>query len=269
MISPLQATLLGVVEGLTEFLPISSTGHLILAGRLLQLHGEAVKTFEVVIQGGALVAVLSLYRSRVASMWHGLMGQDAAGRALLIKVLVSFLPAAVAGMLLHHVIKTRLFAAWPVVAALGAGGMLMVGVDRWLRGRAAGSRTLESLTLRGALLIGCAQCLSLWPGTSRAMVTIVAGLVLGLPAAVAAEYSFLLALPTLGAAMLFDAATGAHELVQQVGALSIVCGVTAAALMATLSIRGFVRCVTRWGLAPFGWYRIGLAAVVWSVAAFP
>ena len=269
MISPLQATLLGVVEGLTEFLPVSSTGHLILAGRLLRLHGEAIKTFEVVIQGGALAAVFSLYRARVASMWRGLMGQDAAGSALLIKVLVSVLPAAAAGVLLRHVIKARLFATWPVVAALGVGGMLMVGVERRLRDRAAGSMALESLTLRSALLIGCAQCLSLWPGTSRAMVTIVAGRVLGLPAAVAAEYSFLLALPTLGAATLFDVATGARGLVQQVGTFSIICGVTAAALMATLSVRGFLRCVTRWGLAPFGWYRIGLAAVVWSVATLP
>ena len=269
MISPLQATLLGVVEGLTEFIPVSSTGHLILTSYLLQLHGEAVHAFEVVIQGGALAAVLGLYRARVVSMGRGLIGQDAGGRGLLIKVVISFLPAAVAGGLLHRVITTRLFATWPVVAALGLGGLLMVGVDRWLRRRAAGGKTLESMTLRDALLIGCAQALSLWPGTSRAMVTIVAGLVLGLPMAAAAEYSFLLALPTLGAATLFSAVTGAPGLARETGALSMLCGVTAAALVAVLSIRGFIQYVTRRGLAPFGWYRIGLAAIVWSVTALP
>jgi undecaprenyl-diphosphatase len=267
MIQPVHATLLGVVEGATEFLPVSSTGHLILAAHFLGLHGEAVKTFEVVIQAGALGAVLGLYRSRVVCMWRGFLGHDAAGRGLLANLLVSFLPAAFAGALLHRAIKARLFSVGPVVAALALGGLLMIGVDRWLwAGGRASARTLESITIREALFIGCAQCLSLWPGTSRAMVTIVAGLLLGLPATVAAEYSFLLALPTLGAATLFDAVRGGDALLRDVSLVSIACGFVAAAIVAALAIRGLLRYLTRYGLAPFGWYRVGFSAVVWLVA---
>lgn len=266
MIPPLQAALLGVVEGLTEFLPISSTGHLILASAALNLHGEAVKTFEVVIQAGALGAVAGLYRGRVQSMWRGVRGQDARGRQLFLNLVVSFLPAAVAGIALHHLIKARLFSAGPVAAALAVGGVLMVGLDRWLLGHADRLRTLGSITWREALIIGCAQCLSLWPGTSRAMVTMVGGMALGLPAVVAAEYSFLLALPTLGAATLLDTVSGGHLLVQSVGWRVMGCGFAASAVVAALTISGFVRYLTRRGLAPFGWYRLGVAAVVWIVA---
>jgi undecaprenyl-diphosphatase len=266
VIDPLQALLLGVVEGLTEFLPVSSTGHLILTSKLLGLAGEAVKTFEIIIQAGALAAVLGLYRARVASMGRGLFGADAAGRTLAIRLLVSFLPSAAVGLLLHRVIKAKLFSTWPVVAALAAGGVLMILVDRWCAGHPAASRnTLETVTLRDALLIGAAQCLSLWPGTSRAMVTIVAGLLLGWPATVAAEYSFLLALPTLGAATLFDALRGGAELLQAVSGLSLACGFLAAVVVAVVAIRGFIQYLTRRGLAPFGWYRVGLAAAIWII----
>ena len=266
MIQPGDAAVLGVVEGLTEFLPISSTGHLILAAHCLNLHGDAVKTFEVVIQGGALAAVLGLYRARVRSMWRGLFGQDADGRRLLANLCISFLPAAASGALLHRAIKARLFSIWPVVAALAAGGLLMIGVDGWLRrGAASPIKTLPSLTMRDALLIGIAQCFSLWPGTSRAMVTILAAMLLGFPAAAAAEYSFLLALPTLGAATVFDLASGYQALWQEAGGLSLLSGFLAAAVVAAVAVRGFIRYVTRRGLAPFGWYRLGLAAVVWMV----
>lgn len=267
MIEPAHAVFLGIVEGLTEFLPVSSTGHLILAAWALRLRGEAVTSFEIVIQAGALVAVLGLYRARLVSMWRGLRGGEAAGRRLLVNLLVSFAPAAVAGVLLHRVITARLFSAWPVIAALAAGGLLMVGVDRWVRPRTLWStRTVESLSIREALLIGAAQCVSLWPGTSRAMVTIVGGMLVGLPAGAAAEYSFLLALPTLGAATLFEAASSSRALVQDVGALSIACGFLTAAAVAMLAIRGFLRYLGRGGLAPFGWYRLGLAAIIWIIA---
>ena len=259
---PLHATLLGAVEGVTEFLPISSTGHLILVSRLLGLQGSAVNTFDVIIQAGALGAVIVLYRARIASMWSGLIGRDAAGRRLLTNLVISFLPAAILGVALHHTIKLRLFTVWPVVAALALGGLLMIGVDRWWA-RPASSKRLESVTRREAFFIGCAQCLSLWPGTSRSMVTIVAALLLGYPATAAAEYSFLLALPTLGAATLFDAATDGTALLRAVSWVSVGCGFFAAALVAALAIRTFLQYLTRRGLAPFGWYRVGLAAVVW------
>ena len=179
---------------------------------------------------------------------------------------MSFLPAAVLGLLFHRTIKAHLFGTWPVVVALALGGLLMIGIDLWRRRTGGeGMRTLESITIRGALLIGCAQCLALWPGTSRAMVTIVAGLLLGLPAIAAAEYSFLLALPTLGAATLFDAVTGGEALWRETGFLVLAGGCVTAGITAALAIRGFIRYLTHRGLAPFGWYRIGLAIVVWIV----
>ena len=263
MLPPFEAMVLGIVEGLTEFLPVSSTGHLILASHFLGVRGEAVKTFEVVIQAGALAAVVGLYRAQVASMWRGLFDRDVEGRRLLRNLAISFVPAAVVGILLHRAIKARLFSAWPVIAALAAGGVLMIGISRALpHDPRKPGKTLSSMTLREALLIGSAQCLALWPGTSRAMVTIVAGLLLGFPATVAAEYSFLLALPTLGAATVFDAVTGGHGLWQEAGGLSLLCGFLAAAAVAAVAVRGFIRYLTRRGLAPFGWYRLGLAAVM-------
>lgn len=262
---PVQAAILGVVEGLTEFLPISSTGHLILAGHLLGVEGDAAKTFEIVIQAGALVAVVGLYGARVRSMARGLLGQEAAGRALLTKLLMSFLPAALAGLVFHSIIKARLFSVWPVVAALAVGGVVMIALDPWLRRRHP-RRTIESLRLGDALLIGLAQCLSLWPGTSRAMVTILAGLLLGLSATAAAEYSFLLALPTLGAATLFDAVKNGGGLVTHADWAAILIGFITAALVAALAIKGLIQYLTRHGLAIFGWYRVGLAILVgWMV----
>ena len=263
IIQPVHALVLGVLEGLTEFVPVSSTGHLILGARLLGLQGAAVDTFTIVIQAGALGAVVGLYRGQVRALWRGLSGRDEAGRRLALNLLVSFLPAAVVGVLFHHTIKARLFSAGAVAAALAAGGALMIGVDRWHRSRAGSPRTLQTVTLREALWIGCAQCLSLWPGASRAMVTIVAGLLLGWPAVLAAEYSFLLALPTLGAAAVFDLLTGGRELAAAVGGLSLACGFLAAAGVATLAVHSFLRSLPRWGLEPFGWYRLALAVVVW------
>ena len=264
MMQPWQALLLGVVEGLTEFLPVSSTGHLILAAHWLGLHGEAVKTFEVVIQAGALAAVLGLYRRRVAGLAAGVLGRSPEGRRLLGNLALSFLPAAAAGLLLHRHIKDLLFHPWPVIAALAVGGVLMILIGRPSHWVQAG-RSLDSLTWRHALVIGLAQCVALWPGTSRAMTTIVAALAVGLPATAAAEYSFLLAVPTLGAATLFDAAQGAGAIGQAGGFLTLGIGFFSAALVASFAIRGLLQSLTRCGLAPFGWYRLGLAAVVWWV----
>jgi undecaprenyl-diphosphatase len=254
----------GIVEGLTEFLPISSTGHLILLARLFRLEGEAVMTFTIVIQLGAVGAVGGLYGERIASMWRGLWGWDAAGRRLLINLVVGFLPVAAVGLWLHRAIKTELFNVPSVAWALALGGVLMLAVERWRRNGngTVTSRTFDSLTVREACLIGMAQCLSLWPGTSRAMVTIVAGLLCGLPPAAAAEYSFLLALPTLGIATAFEAWQGAPQLLQQVDGFSITLGFVTAMVTAWLAVRGFVAYLSRRGLAVFGWYRIGLAVVL-------
>ena len=261
---PLQATVLGVVEGLTEFLPVSSTGHLILVSSWMRLQGESVKTFDIVIQAGALAAVLGLYRARIRAMLLGLIGRDRAGAALLGRLLVSFLPAAIVGLVWHQAIKERLFQPAMVAAALATGGLVMIGVA-WRQQRAIGQqgRPLESITCFDALVIGAAQVLALWPGTSRSMVTIVAALLLGCAPAASAEYSFLLALPTLGAATVFDAVRGGSALWAEFGGLAMACGFAAAAIVAVLAIKGFVRYLGRHSLAGFGWYRVALATVVW------
>ena len=258
MIELWHAAVLGVVEGLTEFLPISSTGHLILASRLMGLEGEATNTFNIVIQAGALGAVLLLYRQRVAQLLRGLRG-DPAGLHLLGRLLLSFLPAALLGLFFHQPLKAHLFNPPSVLSALAVGGFAMLFLDRVAR--PVLGRRLESITWREAAIIGLAQCLSLWPGMSRAMTTLAAGLWLGLPGTVAAEYSFLLAVPTLGAATAFDALRGGPELLAHSSPLAITVGFAVTMAVAALAIAGLLRYLARHSLAPFGWYRLGLAAV--------
>jgi undecaprenyl-diphosphatase len=264
-LSPVDAAILGLVEGLTEYLPVSSTGHLILAGRALGLTGDAVKDFDVVIQLGAVCAVLGLYRARVAQMARGLVGRDAQGRRLLLSLVVAFVPAAVTGFLFEKPLKERLFFPLPVAAALAVGGVVMIILDRTLRRRREREgHAIEGLTLRGALIIGLCQCLALWPGTSRSLVTILGGLAVGLTPVAAAEFSFLLALPTLGAATLYDLAKHGSQLAAGVGPLALVIGMVVAAVSAAFAVKGFVAWLVRHGLVPFGVYRIALAvAVFW------
>ena len=262
----LQAAILGVVEGLTEFLPVSSTGHLILAAHAMGLIGGEMNAFEVVIQAGALLAVIWLYRGRVGELLAGIVSPNGRGRALLLKLVVAFLPAALVGLALHKVIKAHLFGPRPVALALIAGGILILVVARWLRHRRGEPpvRTVDDITIRMAFLIGLAQCLSLWPGTSRAMATMLAALVLGASPVAAAEFSFLLALPTLGMATLFDLVQNKDALVGPAlgGPGPLVVGLVVSAIVAVLAIQGFLGYVTRRGLEPFGWYRIALGVIV-------
>jgi undecaprenyl-diphosphatase len=263
--TPIQAAILGIVEGLTEFLPVSSTGHLILAGHAMHLSGSAVDAFEIVIQAGALLAVVWLYRARLGEILAGIFRGDRGGRALLVRLLVAFLPAAIVGFLTHSWIKEHLFGVRPVAIALLVGGVAILVVER-LRHKnpAARAATVTEITIGGALVIGLAQVLSLWPGTSRAMTTILAALLVGATPVVAAEFSFLLALPTLGAATLFDLAKHHHELLGPAmgGPAPLVIGLVTAAVVAALAIRGFLSYLTRRGLVPFGWYRIVLGAMI-------
>ncbi len=263
-VTPLDAALLGLVEGLTEYLPVSSTGHLILTSRLLGLgESPAVKSFEIVIQAGAILAVLGLYRQRVRQMAAGLFGRDPAGRRLLINLVVACLPAAVIGLLLKDLIKGYLFHPTPVAAALGLGGLAMLFTGGLQRRRADSGRDLDQLSTGQALLIGLAQCLAMWPGTSRSLATILAGLGIGLTPVAAAEFSFLLALPTLGGATFLDLLTDGRTLIEGVGPLALAIGLAVAFLSAAAAVKGFVAWLTRHSLAPFGYYRLLLAGVVW------
>jgi undecaprenyl-diphosphatase len=262
-----QATVLGLVEGITEYLPVSSTGHLILTSSLLRLDRPETKSaldaYLVIVQGGAILAVLGLYWSRVVQMARGVLGRDVRGFHLARNIAIAFVPAAVAGALLAHTIKAHLFSDWPVIAALAAGGLWMIWLGSRVRGRIHDVTAIAPAT---ALGIGLFQTLALWPGTSRSMVTIGGGMLLGLDVVTAAEFSFLLGLPTLGAACLHDLAGARHtDMLHQLGPGAVVLGIVVAAASAAVAVRWLVAFLGRHGLAPFGWYRLALSA---AFAAF-
>lgn len=263
------AVLLGVLEGLTEFLPVSSTGHLILLSAWLGHQNEAAKTLDVVIQLGAVLAVVVYFRARLAALVRGTLRRDRDSLQLVLALALAFLPAAVVGLLFHKTIKARLFGPGPVALALIVGGILMIGVEAFRSRRPAATLDrIEDITPRRALVIGLAQCASLWPGASRSMSTIVGGQLSGLTTAVAAEFSFLLAIPTLGAATLLDLAKNGHALREAPGGVTaLVVGLVVSFVVALLVIAVFLRYLKRYGLAPFGWYRIALGAIVFALAS--
>jgi undecaprenyl-diphosphatase len=227
--------------------------------------------FQIAIQGGAIVAVLGLYRERVRQGLRGLTGRDPAGLRLLVNLAVAFLPAALLGPLLDDLIEEHLFRAPPVLAALALGGVWMIALGR--RG-GQGGLDCDALDWRRALGIGLMQCVAMWPGTSRSMMTIAGGVMLGLRARDAAEFSFLLGVPTLGAACayklaqdLWAASQGeAPSLFVQLGPAPVLLGFAVAAVSAALAVRWLVGFLTRHGLGPFGWYRIALALVLGGLA---
>lgn len=273
-----QAAILGLVEGITEYLPISSTGHLIIASSLMGLDDTperkgAIDAFNIVIQGGAILAVLGLYRQRVVQMMRGLIGKDPAGLRLMLNLLVAFLPAAVLGVLLNDWIEARLFYAPHVLGALFVGGIFMMVIDRWkvrphrqTDGTIEGTVDLESLTWKQSLMIGLMQCIAMWPGTSRSMMTISGGVIVGLNPKQAAEFSFLLGLPTLGGACVYrlakDMSSDGPSMFEVIGMMPIVVGMLVATVSAMIAVRWLVGFLTRHGLTPFGWYRIGLCIVL-------
>ncbi len=261
------AALLGVVEGLTEYLPVSSTGHLILAGHWLGVDGEGGKSFEIVIQLGAILAVVAHYRALIAERLSGLTRRDPHAVQLVLALAAAFVPTALAGLLLRKTIKAHLFGPLPVAAALVVGGVVMIGLEA-LRARRTdpGATGLEHVTPLRGLLIGLGQCVSLWPGSSRSMCTIVTGQLTGLSTATAAEFSFLLALPTLGAATVYEGWKGRHELLVPGGAADLALGLIVSFVVAWAVIAAFLRYLQRHGLAPFGAYRIvaGLM-VLWAL----
>lgn len=256
-----QALLLGIVEGLTEYLPVSSTGHLLIAQRLLGIEeGEAANAYAIVIQAGAILAVLGLYRKRVAQMSVGLTGRDEAGARMALALGVAFLPAAVFGLMADAAIERYLFGAWPIAAAWAVGGVVILVVSPRIKG--AQGHALEAMTLRAALIIGFAQCAALWPGVSRSLATILGGLGAGLSLAAAVEFSFLLGLITLGAATAYKTLSSGQAMLEAYGATELAVGFVAAWVSAILAVKWMVAWLNHRGLAVFGWWRLGAAAVV-------
>lgn len=260
--SPLVALLLGIVEGLTEYLPVSSTGHLILVSALFGLHDDGSKAFDIVVQLGAILAVVLHYRGLLAERARGLLAREPVALRLLTCLFLGFLPSALLGLAFGKIIKAKLFAPLPVAIALFVGGVLMIIVERLPRREVPVIDRLSDVTPRHAIWVGLGQCLALFPGTSRSMSTIVAGRLVGLTPAVAAELSFLLALPTLGAATLYELAKS-YRVFLSPGALSpLVIGLVASFFTAWLVVATFLQVLNRIGLLPFGVYRIALAVVV-------
>jgi undecaprenyl-diphosphatase len=264
------ALLLGIVEGITEYLPVSSTGHLVLAGHLLGLNDDdpATSAFEIVVQLGAILAVVAHYRTLLTDRVRGLFTREPASLRLFAALAIAFIPTAVLGLLLRKFIKAHLFGPLPVAIALFVGGIAMIVIERIRRHRGTtGAEGLEHVTPSRALAIGLGQCVSMWPGSSRSMCTIVAGQLAGLSTSTAAEFSFLLALPTLGAATLFEAYKSRNVLASHVGGASMAVGLVVSFLVAWAVIASFLRYLRSRGLEPFGWYRVVLAAVVFWVLA--
>ena len=263
--NPLFALILGIVEGITEYLPISSTGHLILVSRLLGLSGDGPDAFSVVIQLGAILAVVVQYRKLLWERTAGLAQGKKESVSLLIALALGFAPTAVAGLLLRKTIKALLFGPKPVAIALIVGGVLMIVVELVRSQRPnKGLEGLEHVTPWRAFVIGVGQCFSMWPGSSRSMCTIVTGQLTGLSTATAAEFSFLLGLPTLGAATLYEGYKS-RVVLAEVGVLNIAIGLVVSFLVAWAVIAGFIAYLKRRGLAPFGVYRIILGVVVFLV----
>lgn len=266
-LSPLKAVALGVIEGVTEFLPISSTGHLLVSQKLMDVGvspatKEAGDAYAIVIQAGAILAVAVLYWRRLLSVANGVIGRDAEGRTLGINLLVAFLPAAVLGFAFEKTIKEHLFGPWAIVAAWTAGGLVLLWLSTsgwWEREKHGAS--IGSITLRTAVIIGLAQCLAMWPGTSRSLVTIVAGLLVGLSIGAAVEFSFLLGLLTLGAATAFDVLKHGKVIVDSFGFASPVIGFVAAFVAAIIAVKWMVGYLQNHSLAIFGWWRLLVAAL--------
>lgn len=266
-----EAVILGVVEGLTEYLPVSSTGHLLLAQRAMGIlaSGEA-NAFAICIQAGAIVAVLGLYRRRVWQMAAGLWGRlglgpgEPDGWRLACNLIVAFIPAAVFGLLLGDWIELRLFGLWPIVWAWFVGGAAILAVAWWRAPQSSHAARLgmDQLTWRRAAVIGLLQCLALWPGVSRSLVTIVGGLLVGLQVTAAVEFSFLLGVMTLLAATGYKAVQMGPAMLASYGWQPLVLGGLAAWISAVAAVRWMIHFLKRYGLSVFGYYRVGLAVGV-------
>lgn len=259
----IKVIILGIVEGLTEFLPISSTGHLILAGSLLDFTGEKAKVFEIVIQAGAIFAVCIEYRKRISSVVFGL-SHDQKSRQFAMNVIIGFLPAAVMGLLLSKAIKQHLFAPVPVALAFIIGGLIIL----WMENRPSAKnehlariQSIDDMSPIDALKVGCAQMLALVPGTSRSGASIIGGMFLGLSRKAATEFSFFLAIPTLLGATAYSLYKARHELaVSDVPLFSL--GTVSAFISAYFCVRWLLRYISTHDFKIFAWYRIAFGCMI-------
>jgi undecaprenyl-diphosphatase len=286
-----QAVILGVIEGLTEYLPVSSTGHLLIIQNLLGIGTQdtqarvAANAYAICMQTGAIAAVLGLYWQRVKQGIVGMVGfvgigpGDSVGLRLFQNLVIAFLPAAIVGLILDDLIEQYLFSAWTIVAAWFAGGIAILVVTAWKKKKSGDEhvgKELDQLSWRMALIIGVIQCLAMMPGTSRSLVTIVAGILVGLSIASAVEFSFLLGVVTLFAATLYKAFLDtavvtidgqeqevmlAFVMVEEYGWAPMIAGAVSAYIAALVAVKWMVGYLKKHGMAIFGYYRIAIAIV--------
>jgi undecaprenyl-diphosphatase len=253
-----QAIILGLVEGVTEFLPISSTGHLILLGDIIGFKGPPGRVFEIAIQFGAILAVVALYAGRLLDLARRLP-RDPSARRFVVAVTLAFVPAAVVGVVAHRVIKEVLFQPTVVCLALIWGGVAILLIERWRP--APRVRAVEDIRLGTALIVGLAQCLAMIPGTSRSAATIMGAMLAGVDRRAAAEFSFYLAMPTMLGATVYDLYKNRAGLDWDgVGVIAL--GFAVAFLAAALVVRGLLAWLARRDFTIFGWYRIMLGAAM-------
>ncbi len=262
----IKAFVLGIVEGLTEFLPVSSTGHLVLAVDLLGLASDnKMKVFEIIIQPGAILAVCWEYRQRIITTFAGMTSEPAAQR-FAINILIAFLPLAVVGLKFHSAIEEVLFKPLPIALAFIIGGVIILFAERWYKSRAAGGleprvETIDQMTWLDALKIGVAQCAALIPGTSRSGATIIGGMFFGLSRKCATEFTFFLAIPTLMGATVYSLWKARTLLVaNDIPMFSV--GFIASFVSAFVVVRWFIRYVSTHDFTIFAWYRIVFGIVV-------
>ncbi len=264
----LTAFILGIVEGLTEFLPVSSTGHLIVAGSLLGYTGERAKLFEIVIQAGAILAVCWEFRAKLLSVAGGLF-HDRSAQRFVLNLFIAFVPAAILGLAFSKAIKAHLFAPVPVAAAFILGALVILWVERRLQRNPALVRieSIDAMRWPDALKVGLAQAFALLPGTSRSGATIIGGMLFGMSRKAATEFSFFLAIPTLFAATGYEFVRNRALLAG--GDLSMIgVGFVTAFVSAFLVVRWLLRYVANHDFVPFAWYRIGFGIVILATAYF-
>ena len=264
----LQAGVLGLVEGITEYLPVSSTGHLIVTQKLLGIspdneeEANAANAYAVCIQLGAIVAVLGLYSKRFKSILLGVIGRDKNGLKLLINILIAFLPAVVLGLLFDEQIKKHLFSIWPIIVAWFVGGIFMLWISPKTNPGVVKGKGIEEMNWKDSLKIGIIQCIAMWPGVSRSYSTIIGGIFSGLSVVAAVEFSFLLGVVTLGGATFYEGYKYTGAIFSTYGYLSPIIGFIVAFVSAVLAIKWLVSYLNNHGMQVFGWYRIAIAIVV-------
>jgi undecaprenyl-diphosphatase len=268
LILAIKAIVMGLVEGFTEFLPISSTGHLILAGSLLNFTGEKVKVFEIAIQAGAMLAVIWEFRVRIGAVLAGLTS-DPKQQKFAINLVIAFLPAALLGLMFSKMIKAKLFAPVPVALAFIVGGFVILWVENRNKRRQAKARveTVDDMTYLDAFKVGCAQAFALIPGTSRSGATIIGGMLVGLSRKAATEFSFFLAIPTLLAATVYSVYKE-RALLSMADLPLFAVGGASAFISAFLCVRWLLRYISSHDFTVFAWYRILFGIVIIASAHY-